>query len=62
MGPPNRLWMGVDMPKIANDAVSLIRIGTFTAELERLHLWGTDKYIDREFNSACRTGLFNALY
>jgi hypothetical protein len=37
------------------DAFSLIRIGTFSAELERLHLWGTDEEIDREFNSVCRT-------
>jgi hypothetical protein len=51
---PNRL-MGVDMSKIANDAVSLIRVGTYTTELERLHLWGTDEEIDREFNSVCRT-------
>jgi hypothetical protein len=44
------------MPKTANtDAFSLIRIGTFTAELERLHLWGTDEEIDREFNSVCRS-------
>ena len=39
------------MPKIANDAASLIRVGTYTAELERLHLWGTDEDIDREFNT-----------
>jgi hypothetical protein len=44
------------MPKTANtDAFSLIRIGTFTAELELLHLWGTDEEIDREFNSVCRS-------
>src|ERR1700721_1457640 len=44
----------VDMPNTANtDAFSLIRIGTFTAELEWLHLWGTDEEIDREFNSVC---------
>jgi hypothetical protein len=53
---PNRPRVRVDMPKTANtDAFSLIRIGTFTAELERLHLWGTDEEIDREFNSVCRT-------
>ena len=46
--------MGVDMPTSAF-AASLIRIGTFTAELERLHLWGTDDDIDREFNAVCRT-------
>jgi hypothetical protein len=40
------------MPKPAIDAS---RIGTYTAELERLHLWGTDEEIDREFNSVCRT-------
>ena len=43
------------MPKPAIDASNLIRIGTYTAELERLHLWGTDEEIDREFNSVCRT-------
>jgi hypothetical protein len=44
----------VDMPKTANtNAFSLIRIDTFTAELEWLHLWGTDEEIDREFNSVC---------
>jgi hypothetical protein len=47
--------VGVDMPKIANDAASLIRVGTYTAELERLHLWGTDEDIDREFNAVCQT-------
>jgi hypothetical protein len=55
MNGPNRLWMGVDMSKIANDTASLIRIGTVTAELERLHLWGTDDDIDREFNTVCQT-------
>jgi hypothetical protein len=43
------------------DAFSLIRIGTFSAELERLHLWGTDEEIDREFNSVCRTIWDNTL-
>jgi hypothetical protein len=43
------------MPKPAIDASSSIRIGTYTAELELLHLWGTDEEIDREFNSVCRT-------
>jgi hypothetical protein len=43
------------MPKPAIDISSLIRIGTYTAELERLHLGGTDEEIDREFNSVCRT-------
>jgi hypothetical protein len=47
--------MGVDMSIIANDAASLIRVGTYTAELERLHLWGTDEDIDREFNAVCQT-------
>lgn len=37
------------------DASSLIRIGTYTAQLEWLHLWGTDEEIDKEFNSVCRT-------
>jgi hypothetical protein len=35
--------------------LDLIRIGTFTAVLEWLHLWGSDEEIDREFNSVCRT-------
>jgi hypothetical protein len=43
------------MPKSPIDASTLIRIGTYTAELERLHLWGTDEEIDGEFNSVCRT-------
>ena len=43
------------MPKPAIDASNLVRIGTYTAELERMHLWGTDDEIDREFNSVCRT-------
>jgi hypothetical protein len=43
------------MPKSAIDISSLIRIGIYTAELERLHLWGTDEEIDGEFNSVCRT-------
>jgi hypothetical protein len=47
--------MGGEMPKIAFDPVSLIRIGSYTAELERRHLWGTDEDIDQEFNSVCRT-------
>ena len=47
--------MGVEMSESAFDAVSLLRVGTYTAELERLHLWGTDEEIDQEFNSVCRT-------
>ena len=47
--------MGGEMPKVAFDPVSLIRIGSYTAELERRHLWGTDEDIDQEFNSVCRT-------
>jgi hypothetical protein len=43
------------MPKPTIDPSSLIRIGTYTAELEWLHLWGTDEEIDGEFNSVCRT-------
>jgi hypothetical protein len=35
------------------DFKALIRIGTYTAELERHHLWGTDDLIDREFNAFC---------
>jgi hypothetical protein len=41
----------------ASDDAGLIRIGTFTDELERLHLWGTDDDIDGEFNSVCRRRL-----
>jgi hypothetical protein len=48
------LRVDVDMPKIAIDAASLIRVGTYTTELERLHLWGTDEEIDREFNAVCQ--------
>jgi hypothetical protein len=54
MAVPNRCT-GVDMPKPANDASNLTRIDTYTAELEWLHLRGTDEEIDREFNSVCRT-------
>ena len=43
------------MPKVSFDPVSLIRIGSYTVELERRHLWGTDEDIDQEFNSVCRT-------
>jgi hypothetical protein len=42
------------MSKPAQDDVSLVRIGAYTAELERLHLWGGDEDIDREFNAVCR--------
>jgi hypothetical protein len=49
------LWGGWDMPKSAFDTASLIRVGTYIAELERLHLWGTDEDIDREFNAVCQT-------
>ena len=52
---PESPEIAVDMPKPAIDASSLIRVGTYTAELERLHLWGTDEEIDGEFNSVCRT-------
>jgi hypothetical protein len=55
MNSPNRLWMGVDMSKIANDTAISIRIGTVIAELERLHLWGSDDDTDREFNTVCQT-------
>jgi hypothetical protein len=43
------------LPKAAIYAPGLIRIGTYTVELERLHLWGTDEEIDQEFISVCRT-------
>jgi len=43
------------MQKPAIDVSSLIRIGTYTAELSGADLWGTDDEIDREFNSVCRT-------
>ena len=42
------------MPKIAIDAASLIRVGTYTTELECLHFWGIDEEIDREFNAVCQ--------
>jgi hypothetical protein len=42
------------MSKISFDSKTLVRIGTYTVELERHHLWGTDDDIDREFNSVCR--------
>jgi hypothetical protein len=42
------------MSKNAHNSMCLIRIGTYTADLERHHLWGTDDDIDREFNSVCR--------
>jgi len=45
------------MPKPAIDASNLIRIDTYAAELEWLHLWGTDEEIDREF----KFGLSNDL-
>jgi hypothetical protein len=48
-------WMDRwDMPKNVTEAASLMRIGTFTAEFERLHLSGTDQDIDGEFNAVCR--------
>ena len=50
----NSLGIGVDMSKISFDSKTLVRIGTYTVELERYHLWGTDEDIDREFNSVCR--------
>ena len=36
------------------DKVSPIRISTYCAQLERLHLWGTDEEIDGEFHAVCR--------
>src|SRR5262245_28913180 len=36
------------------DKVSPIRVSTYCARLERLHLWGTDEEIDTEFHSVCR--------
>jgi hypothetical protein len=41
------------MSKYAQDSKCLIRIGAYTAELERCHLWGSDDDIDREFNEVC---------
>lgn len=43
------------MVKTAADSIGLIRIGSFTAELERMHAWGVDEEIDREFNAVCRS-------
>ena len=42
------------MPKSVTEADGLICIGVFAAELQRLHLRGTDEDIDREFNAVCR--------
>ena len=36
------------------DKVSPIRVSTYCAQLERLHLWGTDEDIDAEFHAVCR--------
>ena len=41
------------MFKYSHDSKCLIRIGKYTAELERCHLWGDDDEIDREFNAVC---------
>jgi hypothetical protein len=41
------------MSKYSHDSKCLIRIGNYTAELERCHLWGDDDEIDCEFNSVC---------
>jgi hypothetical protein len=46
--------MGGKMGLLKQDLVCLKRISLYCAELERLHLWGTDEEIDREFNRVCQ--------
>jgi hypothetical protein len=36
------------------DKVSPVRLSTYCADLERLHLWGADEEIDAEFHAICR--------
>jgi hypothetical protein len=48
------MGIGVNMSTNSHDAKCLVRIGNYTAELERCHLWGTDDDIDQEFNTVCR--------
>ena len=43
------------MVKTAHDGPGLTRLAEYCRELERLHLWGGDDEIDREFNAICRT-------
>src|SRR5262245_58499104 len=42
------------MSEIVCDFPVVVRLGEYCRELERLHLWGDDEEIDREFNSVCR--------
>lgn len=43
------------MGLLKQDAVCLKQISLYCGELERLHLWGSDEEIDREFNRVCQT-------
>lgn len=42
------------MSDIARDFPHVVRLSEYCRELERLHLWGSDEEIDREFNAVCR--------
>jgi hypothetical protein len=42
------------MSRQLQDKVSPVRVSTYCAQLERLHLWGTDEEIDSEFHAVCR--------
>jgi hypothetical protein len=46
-------WVG-KMSEIARDFSAVVRLSEYCRELERLHLWGDDDDIDREFNAVCR--------
>ena len=43
-----------EMSEIARDFTAVVRLCEYCRELERLHLWGDDDEIDREFNAVCR--------
>jgi hypothetical protein len=43
-----------EMSEIARDFSAVVRLSEYCRELERLHLWGDDDDIDREFNAVCR--------
>ncbi len=42
------------MGLLKQDVVCLKHISLYCEELERLHLWGSDEEIDREFNRVCQ--------
>lgn len=42
------------MSEIARDFTAVVRLSEYCRELERLHLWGNDDEIDREYNAVCR--------